>query len=461
MNRKTIIIGSAILSIILLFAFIAGNNTVSEELITTNVKRADFEILVSSSGQLESENQIKVMPPERMNDRSLGIHNLKIIKMVEEGTFVDSGDYVATLDHETVKEALKKVQDDMDKVHTEFLDAKIDSNLNLSNLRDQIINAELDLTEKKITIDESIYESPSIQKKAKMDYGKAKRKLEQQKNTYKLKQQQEKNKVDRKLITYRQLQDRYKKIEELYNSLIIYAPKAGLITYVKNPWGTTTVGSEVRGRSPVAEIPNMSNVISRTYINEIDISEIKKGLKVKIGIDAFPEKEFTGEVISIANVGQSMPNSDARVFEVKIKVFGADNDLKPAMTTSNIIYAKILQDTLFIPSECVFENDSLQYVYVKGRNIKKQIVKLGDNNENFVLVAAGVKEGEELCLIEPSNADEIDFSGLEIYQQILEEAATKQKQAELDRIEFEKKQKAKQAQHKMPSGMPMGLKIVK
>lgn len=44
-------------------------------------------------------------------------------------------------------------------------------------------------------------------------------------------------------------------------------------------------------------------------------------------------------VISVANIGQAMPNSDAKVFEVKIKIFGSDRELKPAMTTSNTIEA--------------------------------------------------------------------------------------------------------------------------
>jgi len=47
-----------------------------------------------------------------------------------------------------------------------------------------IVNARLDLTEKKIIVDESVYESPSIRKKASMDLDKAQRKLEQEQKAY-------------------------------------------------------------------------------------------------------------------------------------------------------------------------------------------------------------------------------------------------------------------------------------
>ena len=57
----------------------------------------------------------------------------------------------------------------------------------------------------------------------------------------------------------------------------------------------------------VATLPNLSKMISKTYINEIDISKVKIGQRVEIGVDAFPEKKFTGEVTEVANIGE--PNA--------------------------------------------------------------------------------------------------------------------------------------------------------
>ena len=104
------------------------------------------------------------------------------------------------------------------KTYSEMQDAMVDSSLNLSNQRDQIMNASLDLAEKRIVVEESIYESPSVQKKAQMDLNKAERKYEQEVKAYELKKQQEENKVKRKFIDYRQQKDRMEDIEELYNA---------------------------------------------------------------------------------------------------------------------------------------------------------------------------------------------------------------------------------------------------
>jgi hypothetical protein len=159
----------------------------------------------------------------------------------------------------------------------------------------------------------------------------------------------------------------------------------------------------------------MTKMISKTYVNEIDISKVKVGQKVTMSIDAFPEKELKGEVISVGNIGQVMPKSDAKVFEVKIRVYGSDSQLKPAMTTSNAVTTGIYNDQLIIPSETVYSNDSVKYVYVKKKDIIRQIVDLGSENENYVVVNKGLAERDELIYNEPEKPEEIKTVGWEIY----------------------------------------------
>lgn len=446
-KRKFLLIGISFAFLILIY-FSFQRNGSNPNQVTTAVKRGMFNALILSSGQLESEKSSNINIPEKLNDRNLRIWELAITHMVEEGTVVDSGDYVATLDHKAVEEQIKSAQDEMEKMLTEYEDSKIDSNLNLSNQRDIIVNARLDLTEKKIVVDESVYESPSTRKKAGMDQDKAKRKLEQELKAYTLKKQQEENKVQRKYINYRQVSERLGELQKLFESLEIRAPKAGIITYFKYPWGEIIkTGSKVGPyNSIIATIPEMSNLISRTYINEIDISRVKIGQNVKIGIDAFPEKQLTGQVTSVANIGQAMPNSDAKVFEVKIKIFGQDKDLKPAMTTSNGIDVGQFKDTLMVASDAVFENDSLKFVYLGKDKPVKQIVWLGDESENFVLVKKGLKENDVVWLSEPQNAGDLKFSGKEIYAEILKDRENAKKEADKERENMLKSQQASGSQ---------------
>ena len=436
MNKKSLIIilSAGILLLVVLIVVLTRKESAPE--ITAKVMRGPFEILVYSTGQLESENSENILIPEVMNDRQTRISSLTITDMVEEGTLVDSGDYVATLDHQAVEEQLKLALDDMEKALSEFEDSKIDSNLTLSNQRDLILNAQLDLEESQISVKESAYEAPSVKRKVEMDLDKAVRKLDQQKKAYQLVTQQEINKVTRKFINYKQTRERVEVVNRLKDALIIYSPRSGIISYYQYPYGgSVKTGSRVSQWSPIiATFPNMNNLVTKTFINEIDISLIKKGQKARIGIDAFPEKTLTGEVVAVANMGQLMPNSDAKVFEVRIKINGTDPNLKPAMKTSNTIQTNAVEEILYLPIESVFSNDSLSYVYLAGGKKIRQIVEPGDKNENYVVVKQGLTEGQEVLLNEPAGAEDFKLTGMEIYADILkkreEEKLAKQKEAE-------------------------------
>ena len=263
--------------------------------------------------------------------------------------------------------------------------------------------------------------------------------------------------MNRKFITYKQIKQRVDALEKLMDNLIIHSPKAGIISYYQYDWGgIVETGSNVSQYSPIiATFPNMNNLVTKTFINEIDIALIKPGQKVRIGIDAFPDKTLTGEVATVANMGQLMPKSDAKVFEVKIKVDGSDPELKPAMTTSNTIQTSFIEDATYIPIEAVFSNDSLSYVYLSDSKTR-QIIEPGEANENYVVVNQGLEEGQEVQLLKPEDANDYQLSGFEIYADIKRKAVEKAAE-EAARRKERKEQKAPE----LPQGMalPAGVTI--
>ena len=124
-----------------------------------------------------------------------------------------------------------------------------------------------------------------------------------------------------------------------------------MVIYKKGRDGSKiTIGSSISPfENVVATLPDMSRMQSKTYVNEVDISKVKVGQKVEVGIDAFPENRYSGVVKSVANIGEQLPNADAKVFEVIITLNESDPILKPAMTTSNMIVTNSISDVMFVP----------------------------------------------------------------------------------------------------------------
>ena len=419
MNKKRVLIILSVLVVVLILIFFTGKTKSGEEDITCKVMKGPVEVKIHTSGQLESENSENIVLPAVLSSQNVRIYEIKITDLIEEGTVVDSGQYIATLDHKVIEEVLTAARLDLENTTAQIEDAKLDSNLNLSNYRDLIVNSRSDVEERKIVLAESVYESPSVIKKAEMDLGKAIRKLDQDIKGLAMRQRQLESQMERRNIDFRQKEQRVSDLLKLYDALIIKSTKPGMVIYAKDRFGIKIqVGSILTPWSPIiATLPDMTRMISETFINEIDIAKIKVKQSVTLSIDAFPDKELKGEVISVANIGQPMPKSDSKVFEVNIRVFGSDPDLKPAMTTGNVIQTGAYTDKIYIPSEAVFETDSTKYVYVKKKDVVRQLVDLGDENEDYVIVNKGVQEGEVLLLNEPEKLEEIVTLGWEIYEE--------------------------------------------
>jgi hypothetical protein len=237
-------------------------------------------------------------------------------------------------------------------------------------------------------------------------------------------------------------------MEQVLRKFDVKAPASGMVIY-KRDWDGTkrTAGTEINPWDlAVATLPDLSTMISMTYVNEIDISKIKPMQRVRVGVDAFPEKSFTGVVTEVANVGQQLPNTDAKVFEVKIVLNENDSVLRPSMTTSNTIVTQVLDSVLFVPLEAVHANDSVTFVYT--RQGEKQIVVLGESNENHIIVDMGLKSEDRIYLSIPTEAESFKYTGLALIDEI------KARRAEEERLIQEQRERAKMRQDQRPRNMP-------
>lgn len=426
MSRKQVFILVGVVILVLFFFKLKNSKHPGEEAITCQVLQGPVEVKIHTSGQLKSENSSNIVLPEVLNSQNIRVYEIKITDLVQEGTVVDSGQYIATLDHKVIEEVLTAARLDLETANSVIEDAKLDTNVYLSNYRDLIVNSHADVEEQKIVLAESVYESPSVIKKAQMDLTKVERKLEGNIKGLEMRNRQLSSQMERRNIDQRLKKKRVDDLLKLYDALTIKAPKSGMVLYAKDRYGVKVqVGSVLTPwNAVITTLPDMTKLISETFVNEIDIAKIKIGQKVTLSIDAFPEKELKGEVISVANIGQPMPKSDSKVFEVNIRVYGSDKDLKPAMTTGNMIQTGSYDNKLYIPSEAVFETDTTKFVYLKKDKIIKQIVDLGDDNDNYTIINKGLEKGQTILLVEPEKIDDIQIIGWEIYKEQLE----KQKQ---------------------------------
>ncbi len=431
--KKTVVIIGAVAVAAIIALILIGKAAKKKDLanLYVDAKHGQFEIVVSTTGELQAENSMDITGPDFTQSRQIRAAEIKITDLVPEGTQVKKGDYVCTLDRTSFDNTLK---DELERLTTQEANLEVkmlDTAVTLSDLRDNIKNLRFSVEEAEITLEQSKFEPPTTIRQAEISLDKAKRSLDQAIKGYSLKVEQARSDMKTLKFNLAEQRERVGDLQKVLANFIIYAPSDGMVIYKRDRTNVKRkVGSSI---SPwdnvVATLPDMSSMISKTYVNEIDVSKVSVGQKVNILVDAFPEKSYTGSVISVANIGEQLPNADAKVFEVVVKLDGSDPILKPSMTTGNQIITKTLDDVTYIPIESVqLGADSIPFVYT--RKGVRQIIVTGVENENNVVVEQGIEPGTLIYLSTPENPDKFKVAGEDLIAINQERARLKKEQEE-------------------------------
>ncbi len=404
------IIGATIVVVLALIYWLSSGGTSDSQSILVAAKKGDFKITVTTSGELEAKSSLKIYGPQGL--QQVGIWRVNIEDIIPDGTLVDSGQYVARLDMSEISNKIKDKETELEKLETQVTKTRIDTSIEMRAARDELLNMRYSVEEKKIILEQSKYEPPATIRQNEIAFEKAERALEQAVKNYQLKLQKNRASMQDVTASYDQAKRQLESFVEVRNQFTITAPERGMLIYRRNWDGKKMgVGAQISGwDNVVATLPDLSKMITKTYVNEIDISKVKVNQKVDISIDAFPDKKLSGVVTEVANIGEQLSGASAKVFEVTIAVNEFDSILRPAMTTKNIIITAVIPNQLYIPIEAIHNSDSITWV-ATGK--KRRQVLIGETNENEIVIKKGLKEGEQVYLTLPTGAEKWPIEKIE------------------------------------------------
>jgi RND family efflux transporter MFP subunit len=372
--------------------------------VMATVKEGSFHVSVTTTGELRARKFVQVTGPA--NAQMANVYQTKIASIVPEGQLVKEGEVIAELDKGPAAAKLADVTLNLQKALAQYTSAQLDSALNLATAREDIRTAEYTLEEKKLAKEQAQYEAPTIKRQAEIDFEKAQRAFEQSKVNYQTKLKQAVAKMAEVGADRDRQANQLKIIQDVMASFTIKAPTPGMVIYVREWNGKKKgVGSQWSPWDPtVATLPDLTQMESDTYVNEVDVRKISVGQKVSIALDADPTKKLAGTVTSVANVGEQRPNQDSKVFEVKINLAQADTTLRPGMTTSNAIETAAVPHVLSVPLEAVTNEGGLSFVYKRdGGHVVKQQIETGVMNDNDIVVRRGLQKGDKVLLVPPAD----------------------------------------------------------
>lgn len=417
MKKRIFFIGAAIIAAIAVYYFFFLEDEAVEHVVVKPTY-GRFEIVVKTTGELRAQKSTDIMGPTEA--RKLGIYNMKITNLIDEGSHVKEGDFVAELDKSELNTKVKEIELNIQKLESQYKQKRLDSTLTLSQARDNLENTKYALEEKQLQLEQSKYEPPATIRQAEIAYEKELRNYNQQKKNYSTKVEQAVTELSIVGTDLEKERQRLTSLLDLQNQFTILAPSDGMVIYARE-WGgrRKVVGSTISPwNSTVAVLPDLSIMESITYVNELDIQKVKTGQKAEISLDADPDKKLTGSVTKVANIGEDLEGRDTKVFEVIVEINEKDTTLLPSMTTSNIILVDSYDDVLFVPLDAIHTeiNDDvkIQYVFKKdGGSVIRQQVRTGKMNDDMIIIEEGLAQEDDLLLTTPENMEELDFRLLE------------------------------------------------
>jgi multidrug efflux pump subunit AcrA (membrane-fusion protein) len=205
---------------------------------------------------------------------------------------------------------------------------------------------------------------------------------------------------------------------EHYVPTAVSAPIAGIVMRYQKPNSSqegkmARVGDYVTGlvesNSPtyLMTIADLTRLQVRLKISEMDVLKLRKGMKVKVTVDALPNEKFDGDVSLIAPQAEKDQNG-IRSFEVDVALAKSDPRLKPGMTARVDGLLESRKGVLKVPLSAVFEEGGKDVGYLAapdGGKPTRVTLKLGLRNEMEVeLLGGDLKAGQKLLNEKPGSA---------------------------------------------------------
>ena len=412
MVLANVLVAVALISVIVLSAWwFWPHQTVPprEMLLLDEVFRGPFEHVVLEQGEVESSNSVEIRC--EVKSRSGGGSSTTILDVIPEGTPVQEGDWLVTLDSSALEEERGRqkimvntseaimIQAEADfetaKIaKTEYLegtfiqeektilneiyvaeDALKKSQLELQSAQRLLTKGlltDLQLEAQRFTVAKTRNDLDVANTRLKVlrDYTK-KKMLTQLDSDIKASEVKWLNEQDNHVEEVRKLE----KIEAQIEKCKIIAPQEGVVVYANVRSGRSNEfivepGTPVREQQIVIRLPDPNQMQVKAEINEARINLVQAGQPVTIRIDALGDHSFHGEVIKVnkyAEPGQWW-KSTSKEYATYIRILDPPADILTGLTAEVRIHVERSDDVLQLPILSIYETAGRTFCLVQDES---------------------------------------------------------------------------------------------
>ncbi len=323
------------------------------------VKRGSITLKVTESGRVEPLTMVNIKSDFAGEVKSL---------LVDEGTVVEPGDTLAIIQLEaTQSQQVANAWATLQRMKLELESAHRD------------LERKRELLEKGFIAKKEVEDAEKLYEDCKINYELAKRQL-------------------RLLLGGADINPEELAANEV-TLIAIKSPVSGVVINLNVEEGEMiTSGTRTYGGGTVLmTIADLSKMIVKARINEIDVAKLKVGQPVQIGFDAIRGKVYHGKVRKISPTGTVEQN--IVVYPVEVDILDADSLIKPGMTADIDIIVGEAHNVLLVPKTAIIQRDDHKFVKVLRHGTPRpQPVITGLEDNVNVEIKQGLSEGDTVLL---------------------------------------------------------------
>jgi HlyD family secretion protein len=421
-KRLWFIIGGGVILLLVVIAIVVkgGRNEGTKVSVEKVTKRTIIQT-VSANGKIQPEKDIKISPY---------ISGEVVELLAKEGNEVKAGDLLAKIDPEIYISAYDQVAASLNTQKANEANARA----RLSQVTAQYDNAKLTFDRQDKLFKQNVI-SQAEYDQAKSAYQVAKAQVDAANQDIKASE-----------FMVKSSEAAQKRAKDDLNRTAIYAPNDGTVSKLSVEKGERVTGaSQFSSGTEIMRIANLNEMEAQVEVNENDIVRVSLGDTSLIEVDAYLNRKFKGIVTEIATSANTTGVSVDQVtnFNVKIHILkdsykdmlNAQNPnfspFRPGMSATVEIQTETAKDVLTVPIQAVttrVEQDTLDKINAKnktqetdgdrefekvstakktgevqecvffyGKDIsKKQDVKTGIQDNTYIQILSGLKEGQEI-----------------------------------------------------------------
>ena len=363
---------------------------------TYTAAKRDFVRSIRLSGTVEAVESTTVAAPRIAGPNS---PSLVITRLVKAGTTVQPGDVLVEFDRQVQltnaldrRAELNDLEHQIRKRQAEEGAARARDDSEIKQAESAVTRAELEMAKNEML--------PKIQaEKNKQGLEQAQARLEQLRKTFDLKRKAAQ--ADLRILEIRRDKalNAMKMAETNASRMEVRSPIGGLAV-VRSMWKSSgqaeiVEGEEVRAGVPVVDIVNPARMRVRVRVNQADITELRLGQRMRIGLDAYPDLSFGGQVTQISPLAvTSTLSPKLRYFTMLANIDTAHAKLMPDLTASLDVELSRVPAAIVVPRDAIRVEGSRRTVRVRhGSGFEEREVTVGAVSAHEAVVTSGLDDG--------------------------------------------------------------------